>query len=387
MADPINPGQSRGGCASNRGKEAGAVDRQWAATVLTGSTWRDSAIAVREALRQGVALDVVAEQTGIKLAILHEWSVALDVYDSLDMTIIGEAVRSRLDEDGTNETLYALRQLPRDARSGAARYLLEHRLPAAGADGLIQAIKDCRRLGVREGFTCEPGNALAYQKWQMARCTALPDDRQRYLREGLELAETEAVHALLQQALIREMGSGPLWKDRAGWARPDLLPVRWVGARDPWPRLIPYYDDLHLLGRKPLPTILPENPDGHCGLWHDLPAGRYVAVPGWPEVARLRRPVAVSCAASAVPFLGSGFVAGEETVLLVIETCCGGPEAGAVFLERQGEAVRAVVSGAEEHPRPDALLGKVILVVRRMADGSTSPFAVVDDEADEDILG
>lgn len=362
------------------------VDRRLVTAVLNGLTWRDSAITLREVRRQGLSLDVVATETGIAMAVLHQWLVALDVYESLDMTAVGDDVKPHLDEDGASEMLYALRHLPLDARSGAARYLLEHRRPAA-AGSLIQAIKDCRRLGVREGFTCEPGNALAYQKWQMARCSVLPDDRERYLREGLGLAETEAVRVLFHGALTRETGSGQLGKSRIGAVRLDLS-VRWVGARDPWPRLMPYYDGLHLLGRTDTPVVLPERADGCLHLSYEVPAGRYVAVPGWPEVAGLIQPVAVACAATTLSFPGSGLAVGEdeENVLLVIETSYGEPEVDTVFLVRQGETVCAEVIVAGERPQPDTLLGKVALVVRRMKHGAAFPFAVVDDEAYEDFL-
>lgn len=325
--------------------------QQWVTGVLTGPTWRDSALALLEARRQGGSLDEISGQTGIALAVLHRWLVALDVYESLEMAVIGDALKPRLDEDEVSEILYALRILPRDARSHAARYLLEHRLPATAADGLIQAIKDCRRLGSREGFTCEPGNALAYQKWRMACCSTLPGDRQRYLREGLELAETADVRALFEQAPDR----GALRE--ALEARPDV-PMRIVGAGDPWPRLVPYHD-----GRSE-----GEGSEGSPHIWHDLPAGRYVAMPGWPEVAGLLRPIAISCTASAIPLSGREPVADDENVLLLVETCCEKPEPGDILVEGRGETIRIGVMGSGWHPQPDTLLGKVALVVRRIDD-------------------
>ncbi len=326
---------------------------QWATAVLSGSTWIGSAIGVRQALHQGLPIEEVAAKTGIALAILHRWLISLEVLESLDMSVIGDC-SPILQEDETSETLYALRQLPLDARSVAARYMLERRLPASAADELIQAIKDCRRLGARDGFTCEPGNALAFKKWQKALFSRLPEERQRYLREGLELAATERVRSLFQRAMEQDFETGSSEKERSG-PTPWHITMRWVGTKNPWPRLIPYCDDLQLVGDLRLQEMQPRKSDG---LWYDVPAGRYVAVPGWPEVVRLSSPIAVPYSASIAPLLGMVFP-GEDNALLIIETHC------------------------EE---PDTPLGKIALVVRRVADDSALPFPPDDDGADLDFL-
>ncbi len=356
------------------------------ASILAGPTWRDTAVAVREALRQGQSLEQVAGRAGIAVRVLHQWLVACDVYDGLDTTVIGGALRPRLDEDEAAEILYALRQLPRDDRSAAARYLLERGLPAAAAEGLVQAIKDCRRLGREapfDAFTCEPGNALAFRKWRRARFAGDPGERRRCLEEGLALAETETVRALFRQALNQEI---PM----PGRPRPapPRLPVRSSGADALWPRPVPYFDNPALLGRTfqmapPVPAGGPPVPVQY------LPAGRYVTLPPWPEVARLRWPAAISWAAPALPFpLGPAAAsAGDRTVLLVVETWPADPEPepGAVILVRQDDAVRVVVAGSATSADCGAVLGRVVLALRRGTE--ISPDGEADTDADLDFMG
>ncbi len=355
------------------------VERDAVAAVVAGPTWRHSAEAIRDALARGLSVSVLAARAGIAEAVLHRWRVALEVCDTLDAAALGEVALSRLDAEGTDEILYALRRLPRDVRTAAARYLLERQLPAAAAETLVEALLECRRSGAAEGFPCVPGDALAFRRWLQARSSTLPAERERYLREGLALAETEPVRERFRAALAQEMSG------RAGGRplRTAAVPVRWADPAHALPRLVPYLPDPGELGRG-APAWAPLGREGPAWAWYEVPGGRYVALPGWPEVTGLVRPVAVPCPAALLPVAGLGQASPPAPVLVVVETGGTAPAAGEVWFLRQEEAVVARVIGPEGPTAPEVPVGRVALVVSRAARASA---ADEDGEADLDCWG
>lgn len=355
------------------------MDRQRVAAILGAATWRKSTLAVREALRQGESLERVAEQIGIASGVLHRRMVAWDVWNSLDLSGLGNQARSRLEEEEIPEILYALRQLPGQDRTAALRYLLERGLPATVAEGVVEAIKECRRLSRQaplSGFPCHPGDALALRKWRQSQFAMDPQERRGCLKEGLDLAETGDVRALFRRALGQE--------GEPTSERPPVLPFRlrgrWMGPGAPWPRPVPYLEDPLQL-RHLQAQAGPVRADGARFSAWDLPAGRYVALPLWPEVAGLRRPVVLAGGSRSIP-LPAEAAAWEEEGLLVVETRPGETQPGAVVLTLQEGAVRSQVARPEAPIRPGEILGEVILVVYR---GKET--ALPDEDVDADLLG
>lgn len=335
------------------------MDGRWSASILDQPSWRSSAGLIREAMGQGHPLETIAEQTGVANRILHQWLVAEEVYNVLDWKVIGESLRPQLEREEGVEILYSLRRIPLEDRSAAVRWLLERQLPASASEGLVQAIKDCRRFTRAEKagpFTCEPQNALAFQKWRQARVTTDPAERRRHLEEGLLLTDSEDVRALFQQAVIQE-GAQPNVPRRQELPWP---PVRRMGSEDR-PIIMPYVEDPALLADTP-PAVPSPSETPSLSVW--IPAGRYAVLPKWPELIGIRRPAAVSgilLAARPDQDPPATSPVDDETEFLILETAPVDPRPGGVVLVLEDGGVRAMSADSITPVQREAVVGVVVL--------------------------
>jgi hypothetical protein len=121
--------------------------------------------------------------------------VAAQVQDSLLQSITDPELASSFDTSGA-ELLYEIRLLSAQQRAAAARFIVENRLDAKGAQDLTRAMKDfSRRRGDKgwESFDYAlPGDCLSFLYYRQSREHKNPSEkRTAALEQALKAAETE----------------------------------------------------------------------------------------------------------------------------------------------------------------------------------------------------
>ncbi|CAB1129095.1 protein of unknown function [Candidatus Hydrogenisulfobacillus filiaventi] len=300
----------------------------WVTEVLGARSWPARVRRLQAVLAGGVPADRVAGELGVGAGLLREWTTALLVLESLDTSRWAVEERRALEAEDAVGALYQLRELAVPEREAAARFLAARRFRGVPVEELVQALKDCRRRGRPPGG-CRPGTELARRRWRQAAAHPDPGMRARYRAEAEAYAGPDAA--------ALEAPAGPV--------RPQVAVRAWSGAPAA-PRLVPYRP---VPGPEPVPLLPP-------GGLATVPEGTYLALPPWPELQALQRPLAVPCPAGFGP-CGPG-----REALLVVETAPppNGAGAGPVLVARAGtwEVGKAASGEGGE------AVGRVALVIR-----------------------
>jgi len=312
-------------------------------------TWVEWGQACTALLQAGYNSQQIFEQTGFEPIQQNQVGVAAQVYTSMVKAGASEEVRSHFLRKGS-DILYEFRILSQVERAGAAALMLAHNLDVDDARQVAKAIKEFSHFGsLPQGFTDTPGDAVAYQCWQLARQKSDLQERSRLIARGLKLASSQTARAQIEQLLV-DFTVVPR-------RQAPRLPIYRLDSEEQLPRIVPVVGKLPLSTSDLLAVPLPEE------IWpfrmvKFSGAGAWVAIPGWQVILNAEDPVAVLEMSDRLPVPLEGKV---EEVLIIADRAQRLWDADSYFLADNG-------GNLELHwfeTSPDiAILGRVVLVMR-----------------------
>ncbi|XP_062002876.1 rubisco accumulation factor 1.1, chloroplastic-like [Rosa rugosa] len=172
--------------------------------------WYELAPLIPSLLQQGFTPPTIEEITGISSVEQNRLVVAAKVRDSLIHSKTDPEIVAEFDTGGS-ELLYEIRLLSVEQRAAAARFIVEKKLDAKGAEDLARASKDfARRRGDKgwESFDyTQPGDCLAFMYYRQAREHKNPSEpRTSALEEALKVVESETARNVILKELGGESG-------------------------------------------------------------------------------------------------------------------------------------------------------------------------------------
>ena len=184
--------------------------------------WHQLAALLPQLQRAGIDAMAVELETGLERATQALWQTAAQVFASLKSdALFPAAALPAFDSPPGAPALHELRNLPADARRGAAEYLATGGEMIENASGgilegvdaelaatLARAYREWeRRAREREGFSGHPGDVLAYKHWRDAAECRREEDKEKALKKGLAVAVTstarERLESLSTEAIAR----------------------------------------------------------------------------------------------------------------------------------------------------------------------------------------
>ncbi|XVF42274.1 hypothetical protein PTKIN_Ptkin01aG0347700 [Pterospermum kingtungense] len=190
--------------------------------------WFEYAPLIPSLYQEGFTPPTIEEITGISGVEQNRLIVATQVRDSLIQSKTDENILSFF-ETGGAELLYEVRLVSVSQRAEAARYMVENRLDAKGAQDLARAMKDFPRRKTDKGWKSFdyklPGDCLSFMYYRQSREHSNPSDqRTSALRQALEVAESESA----KKEVLEELEGGEDEKKEEG---DDLEHVRVLVVR------------------------------------------------------------------------------------------------------------------------------------------------------------
>jgi hypothetical protein len=235
-----------GGLGSSPGAEPFDVETALSMVRARARPWHQLAGLLRSLQAAGLDAMAVEVETGLERATQALWQTAAQVYASLksDAVFPSEAMPA-FDSPPGAPALHELRNLPADARRGAAEYLatggemlacgngILEQVDADLASTLARAYREYeRRPREREGFSDAPGDVLAYKHWRDAAECRREEDKEKALRKGLAVAVSAAAkerfESLSTEAIARVV---PAAEAAAAAAAAGLLKMSAGGVR------------------------------------------------------------------------------------------------------------------------------------------------------------
>ncbi|KAJ4836214.1 hypothetical protein Tsubulata_021278 [Turnera subulata] len=167
--------------------------------------WYEYATIIPSLIQEGFTSPTIEEATGISGVEQNRLVVAAQVRDSLLESNTDPDIVSAFDTGGA-ELLYEIRLLSAKERADAARFIIENKFDAKGAQDLARSIKDYpRRRGERSWESFEyprPGDCLSYMYYRQAGEHKNPSpERTNALEMALQVAESEKAKG----AVLREL--------------------------------------------------------------------------------------------------------------------------------------------------------------------------------------
>jgi hypothetical protein len=313
-------------------------------------TWIDWGHACQRLQKGGYNPQAIFEATGFEPIHQNQIIVGAQVYQTLLDVPASDAVISYFEQRGS-DCLYEFRILSPGARVEAATLTLEKQLDADDAHTAAKAVKDFAL--VRQppaAFTHNPGDAVAYQCWRVARLESDLQVRSRLIARGLKFAHSDTARQAIEQLLTdftvtQELQAAP-------------LPVYRLESETEMPRILP------LLGQLPLPAEALEadllvEAVGAFGILQSKGDRTWLALPGWQVLLKATQPVAFQCQSDGLsaPLPNKAV----EEVIVVVDRDQQQWDVNSHFLvEQEGQITAQWFANAPEQE----LLGRVILVVR-----------------------
>ncbi|MEG3975737.1 MULTISPECIES: RuBisCO accumulation factor 1 [unclassified Microcoleus] len=308
--------------------------------------WGQACTALQQA---GWSSQKVFEATGFEPIQQNQVSVAAQVYTSMVNAGGSEEVRSHFLRKGS-DILYEFRILSQTERAGAAALILAHNLDVDDARQVAKAMKEFSHFGsLPQGFTDTPGDAVAYQCWQLARQKSDLQERSRLIARGLKLASSQTARGQIEQLLV----------DFTVVPRREAprLPTYRVDSEEQLPRIVPVAGKLPLTASDLIAVPLPEEIEPFR-MVKFAGAGAWVAIPGWQVILKAEDPVAILEMSDRLPVPLQGKV---EEVLIIADRAQRQWDAESYFLT--DNAGNLELQWFETSPQL-SILGRVVLVMR-----------------------
>ncbi len=300
--------------------------------------------------KEGYKPQAIFEATGFEPIHQNQIIVGAQVYQTLVDAPAPDAVIGHFEQRGS-DSLYEFRILSPTARVEAATLVLEKKLDADDARAAAKAVKDFALVRQPpDAFTKNPGDAVAYQCWRVARLESDLQARSRLIARGLKFAHSDTARKAIEQLLTdfsvtQEVQAAP-------------LPVYRLESETEMPRILP------VLGKLPFPADALEADSslevmGAFGVLASKGDKNWVALPGWQVLLQATQPIALLCQSDGLsaPLPNKTI----EDVIVVVDRDQQQWDVNSHFLvEHDGQITTQWFAEA-----PDiALLGRVILVVR-----------------------
>ena len=183
--------------------------------------WHQLAALLPQLSSAGIDAMAVEVETGLERATQALWQTAAQVFASLESDGLFPAAALPAFDSGPGAlALHELRNLPADARRGAAEYLATGGEMVASGEGILEAVDANlastlarayreweRRAREREGFSDAPGDVLAFKHWRDAAECRREDAKEEALKRGLAVAVTntakDRLESLSTEAIAR----------------------------------------------------------------------------------------------------------------------------------------------------------------------------------------
>jgi len=235
-----------GGGANSSSTEPFDVEIALSRVRAGAGPWHQLAALLPQLTQAGIDAMAVEVETGLERATQALWQTAAQVYLSLKADeLFPAAALPAFDSRPGAPALHELRNLPADARRGAAEYLATGGEMNAAEKGILQEVDAGlastlarayreweRRAREREGFSDAPGDVLAYKYWRDAAECRREEDKEKALQKGLAVAVTptarERLEALSTEAIARVV---PAAEAAAAAAAAGLLRTSEEGVR------------------------------------------------------------------------------------------------------------------------------------------------------------
>jgi len=312
-------------------------------------SWVEWGQAIAHLQKAGYKPAQIFEDTGIEAVQQNQIVVASQVYTSILNANAPEPVLQYFQQKGSDR-LYEFRILATAERAAAAEFVVAQNLDANEAHELAKAMKDLFRMRMLpEGFSRQPGDAIAYQCWKTARQHNDLQDRSRLIAKGLKFAQTpgarEAIERLLTDFTVVPKRPAP------------ILPVYRLESAEDLPRVLPVVGELPLSAAD-LQAVPITDETEPFGMVKFAGQGAWVLVPGWQVVRSAEDPVAILGTSDQLPNPVPG---PPEAVLIIVDRSQRQWDADSYFLADLGSQLE--IQWLETAPDVP-LLGRVLLVVR-----------------------
>lgn len=312
-------------------------------------TWIEWGQACQQLQKAGYSPQQIFEETGFEPIQQNQIVVASQVYASIVSVGVAPSVQSRFEHAGS-DTLYEFRILTQPERAAAAALVVEKGIDSEGSKEVAKALKDFSRLSrPPEDFTADPGDAVAYHYWKLARQQSDLQARSRLIAQSLRFATSEPARQQIEKLLtdfsITRSRSAP------------LLPFYRLDSEEELPRILP------VVGRLPLSiadlqaTPLIEE-EGAFRMVKFSGSGAWIPIPGWQVILNADDPIVLLCHSDQLPTLPAG-KPGE--VLVVVDRADRQWSEDNYFVVDQDGQLR--LQWFEENP-DQPLLGRIVLVMR-----------------------
>jgi Rubisco Assembly chaperone C-terminal domain/Rubisco accumulation factor 1 alpha helical domain/Rubisco accumulation factor 1 helix turn helix domain len=312
--------------------------------------------------KAGYGAQTIFEETGFEPIQQNQVIVASQVYTSMVSAGVSEEVRTHFERTGS-DTLYEFRILTQAERAAAATFVLKHRLDSIASKDVAKALKEFSRLrNLPDGFSNDPGDAVAYHYWRLARQQSDLQERSRLIANGLRFASSDTARKQIEK-LLMDFTVVP--------KRPaPTLPIYRLESEEELPRVLPVVGKLPLTASE-LQAVPILDETGSFRIVKFAGEGAWVAVPGWQIVLGAEDPVAILCDREQLPNQQAN--QGEE-LLLVLDRAEREWDANSYFIvEQSGQLQIQWFEEATDMP----LLGRLILALR--------PKRIVDENVTKDV--
>ncbi|KAM7269634.1 hypothetical protein ACFE04_025131 [Oxalis oulophora] len=180
-----------------------SLDAQGKLDVLSNrlGLWYEYAPLIPALSQEGFTPPSIEESTGISGVEQNKLVVAAQVRDSLIQSNTGNDIVREFDTGGS-ELLYEIRLLSVSQRAEAARFIVENKLDAKGAQDLARAMKDFPRRQSDKAWTsfsyAFPGDCLSFMYYRQSKEHKNPSDqRTAALQQALDVAQSENAKNLI----------------------------------------------------------------------------------------------------------------------------------------------------------------------------------------------
>ncbi|MDY6782698.1 MAG: RuBisCO accumulation factor 1 [Cyanobacteriota bacterium] len=311
--------------------------------------WVEWGRACQQLQQAGYLPSVIFEETGFEGSQQNLIIVAAQVYESLVQTGLSEEILTYY-QGPRSDVLYEFRVLNQKQRPAAAKFAMDKQLEVDDAKDVARAMKNFSRFSLLpEGFSRDPGDAVAYQCWQRAREKKDLQERSRLIARGLQFASTPEARTQIER-LLSDFTVVPA-------ARAPMLPLYRLEEEEELARIIPVAGEWPLspAALEAVPMYEPVEP---FGIIRVSEMGEFLPVPGWQAILKAADPVAILGASDRLPYTQAERV---EPVVLVVDRRSRDWDSNAFFLvERDNELE---IQWFPEEPQ-ESLLGQLVLILR-----------------------
>jgi hypothetical protein len=312
--------------------------------------WVDWGEACQTLQKAGLSPQAIFEGTGFEPVQQNQVIVAAQVYRSLLTEGVSEAVRSHFQQRGS-DCLYELRVLSQADRARAAELIWQQGLDADQVREVAKALKEfAYRTEPPPGFSDQPGDAVAYHYWRLARQQSDLQKRSHLIAQGLRFVHSSSARQAIEQLLT----DFTVVKTKAA----PRLPLFRLEDESDLPCLVP------VAGEWPLPTAdftavpvaVPEEP---FGIVRFAGTGAWAPLPGWQVVLQAEDPVALLASFPALPNAPQD--APADPVLILVDRAQRQWDESRYFVcDAAGELAIQWFDTAPTQP----LLGQILVIIR-----------------------